>query len=102
MISRTRATAPGWWPGRSPRDTSTTDPFLPRFGPEPDPPKLPLDERRRLVSDRVSLHPSLLRHEVVSDDGGYVGCNQDSTVRAPDVGDHGDHGGEPGGVVHRE
>jgi hypothetical protein len=53
---------------------------------------LPLDEQRR-VSSRVSLHPALLRYDVVRDDGAHVGRNQDGTVAAIDVGGHGGHEG---------
>lgn len=65
---------------------------LPEFGVEPAPPRLPLDERRRTVTPRVSLHPSLLRYDVVSDDGAYVGANHDGTVAArPGSGGHDPH-----------
>ncbi|MGR7027209.1 multicopper oxidase domain-containing protein [Geodermatophilus sp. URMC 62] len=67
------------------------DPRLPDFGVEVSPPRLPiehLDELgypdRRRVSPRVSLHPSLLRYDVVSDDGANVGRNHDGTVAALD------------------
>jgi FtsP/CotA-like multicopper oxidase with cupredoxin domain len=56
------------------------DPLLPEFGVEPSPPRLPLDEDQRTVTARVSMHPSLLRYDVVSDDGAYVGRNHDGTV----------------------
>ena len=69
--------------------TRNAGPLLPRFGPETAPPRLPLEETdelgnpsRRLVSPRVSMHPSLLRYDVVSDDGAYVGTNHDTTVAA--------------------
>jgi hypothetical protein len=67
------------------------DPDLPPFGPERNPPPVPLDEDEREVSPRVSLHPSLLRYDIVSDDGAHVGRNHDSTVSAlpvPLVGEH--------------
>ncbi|WP_336650377.1 multicopper oxidase domain-containing protein [Kocuria rosea] len=91
---------------------SVKDPRLPDFGPEVSPPRLPVEHRdhlgypdRRTVSPRVSLHPSLLLYDVVSDDGSYVGLNHDSTVAALDVdGDaHVVHGDEAaaGAVVHR-
>ncbi|MFG1610368.1 multicopper oxidase domain-containing protein [Actinoplanes sp. NPDC049265] len=68
------------------------DPTLPAFGVEPFPPALPLDDERTL-SSRVSLHPSLLRYDVVSDDGAYVGNNHDSTVPSLLVEAAGHHGG---------
>lgn len=83
------------------------------LGPETAPPRLPLehldelgnpDERR--VSPRVSLHPSLLSHDVVSDDGAYVGRNRDGTVAPSDVDwlDTGHGGGhdEGGGLALRD
>ncbi|HSK58210.1 MAG TPA: hypothetical protein VK935_04075, partial [Actinomycetospora sp.] len=86
------------WP-----ESAFEDPYLPRFGPEPHPPALPLDEEHRTVSDRVSLHPALLQYDVRTDDGAYVGTNRDTTIRALPVEetDHG-HGGDSGEVVHRE
>ncbi|WP_433782589.1 multicopper oxidase domain-containing protein [Actinomycetospora sp. CA-101289] len=76
-----------------------------RFGPEPSPPPLPLDENVRVVSPRVSLHPSLLRYDVISDDGANVGLNRDSTVPPllTDGGDEHDaaHADEQGLVAHR-
>ncbi|PVZ10179.1 multicopper oxidase domain-containing protein [Actinomycetospora cinnamomea] len=78
------------------------DPLLPRFGPEPHPPALPLDENRRTVSPRVSLHPALLRYDVVADDGAHVGANRDSTVRPlPLEDDHG-HGPDDGAVADHD
>ncbi|PWW25204.1 FtsP/CotA-like multicopper oxidase with cupredoxin domain [Geodermatophilus normandii] len=68
------------------------DPYLPRFGPELLPPRVPLDERVRTVSPRVSLHACLLGYDVVSDDGSHVGFNRDSTVAPLAVRD--DHGHE--------
>ena len=60
-----------------------------RFGPEPAPARLPVEHRdwqgnpdRRTVSTRVSLHPSLLRYNVSSNDGSFVGLNPDTTVAA--------------------
>ncbi|WP_176399821.1 hypothetical protein [Novosphingobium sp. B 225] len=60
-----------------------------RFGPEPAPARLPVEHRdwqgnpdRRTVSTRVSLHPSLLRYNVSSNDGSFVGLNPDTTVDA--------------------
>jgi manganese oxidase len=67
------------------------DPDLPPFGPERHPPPLPLDEDDRQVSPRVSLHPSLLRYDVVADDGAHVGRNHDSTVSALPVRLTGEH-----------
>ncbi|GAA2486595.1 hypothetical protein Ahu01nite_014310 [Winogradskya humida] len=69
-------------------------PLLPDFGVEPEPPRLPLDEQQRTVSPRVSLHPALLRYDVVSDDGAFVGNNHDGTVASRPPGD-GQHGAEP-------
>ena len=58
---------------------------------------------RRTVTPRVSLHPSLLRYDVVSDDGAFVGVNRDGTVAAL-PGDDGEGGHEEhgGGVVERD
>ncbi len=67
------------------------DPDLPPFGPERHPPKLPLDEEERRVSSRVSLHPSLLRYDVVAHDGANVGRNHDTTVSALPVRLVGEH-----------
>lgn len=57
------------------------------FGPEPSPARLPTEHRdwlgqpdRRTVSPRVSLHASLLRCNVSSEDGSFVGLNPDTTV----------------------
>ncbi|MDD7942864.1 multicopper oxidase domain-containing protein [Actinomycetospora lutea] len=92
------------------RPDDEEDPNLPRFGVEPSPPVLPLEHvddlgrpDRRTVARRVSLHPSLLRYDVVSDDGAYVGVNRDGTV-APladdeENGSHDEHGGD---VVDRD
>ena len=91
---------------------SVRNPQLPDFGPEVSPPRLPVEHQdhlgypdRRTVSPRVSLHPSLLLYDVVSDDGSYVGLNHDSTAAALDVDDtaHVVHGDEAaaGAVVHR-
>ena len=86
------------------------DPGLPRFAVEPSPPVLPLEHvddlsrpDRRTVTPRVSLHPSLLRYDVVSDDGAFVGVNRDGTVAAL-PGDDGEGGHEEhgGGVVERD
>lgn len=93
------------------QDFATRDPHLPDFGPEVSPPRLPVEHRdhlgypdRRTVSPRVSLHPSLLLYDVLSDDGAAVGLNHDSTVAPLDV-EHEDtgHGGHDAGdaVVHR-
>ncbi|WP_067500090.1 multicopper oxidase domain-containing protein [Actinoplanes sp. TFC3] len=67
------------------------DPLLPEFGVEPEPPRLPLDEDQRTVTPRVSMHPSLLRYDVVSDDGAFVGRNHDGTVAHLQGEEHG-HG----------
>lgn len=94
------------------QDFTIKDPRLPDFGPEVSPPRLPVEHRdhlgypdRRTVSPRVSLHPSLLLYDVLSDDGAYVGLNQDGTVAALDVDDgaHVVHGGHDAvnDVVHR-
>ncbi|GLY99071.1 hypothetical protein [Actinoplanes sp. NBRC 103695] len=68
-------------PGEWIRVTLIND-LAPPFEVEPVPVPLPLDDERT-VSSRVSLHPSLLRYDVVSDDGAYVGRNHDSTVPSP-------------------
>lgn len=89
------------------------NPDLPRFGPEVSPPRVPverLDQFRRpadrTVSPRVSLHPSLLSYDVVSDDGANVGHNHDGTIGTLDVSEmrdtaHPGHGGEATPVVGR-
>ncbi|MDN5914180.1 MAG: multicopper oxidase domain-containing protein [Pseudonocardia sp.] len=92
-------------------DDDDRDPLQQRFEPEPSPPRVPLeslDEQgypdKRKVSPRVSLHASLLRYDVTTDDGSWVGGNHDSTVGTlgtpEDLGEHGDHAG--GDVVFRE
>ncbi|MDL5159921.1 multicopper oxidase domain-containing protein [Actinomycetospora termitidis] len=83
---------------------SPIDPLLPPFGPETNPPAVPLDVERT-VSPRVSLHAGLVRYDVVTDDGAWVGGNHDGTV--PPLGAvPGEHGGhaveaEKGGVARR-
>jgi hypothetical protein len=86
------------------------DPVLPPFGVEPAPPRLPLERldelgnpSERTVSPRVSLHPSLLRYDVVSDDGANVGTNHDGTVGPLPAHDAG-HGGHEatGQVIFRD
>ncbi|MDD7926126.1 multicopper oxidase domain-containing protein [Actinomycetospora chibensis] len=84
------------WTGRH------EDPLLPRFGPEPHPPALPLDEDRRTVSPRVSLHPALLQYDVITDDGAYVGTNRDSTVRPLPLEDEHGHGPDDGAVAEHD
>ncbi|MFD1532790.1 hypothetical protein ACFSCY_25530, partial [Pseudonocardia aurantiaca] len=79
--------------------TRFADENLPPFGPEPHPPALPLDDTR-VVSPRVSLHPSLLRYDIVSGDGAHVGRNHDSTAGALPVRPHDLHGGAHG-TEHR-
>ena len=88
---------------------------LPRFGVEPSPPRLPLEHLdafgrpdRRTVTPRVSLHASLVRYDVSSADGAWVGRNPDQTVEPWDDADddavHGRVGGDadaPGRVVRR-
>jgi hypothetical protein len=89
------------------------DPRMLPFGLETNPPVLPLekvDEKTgyavgRTVSPRVSLHPGLLRYDVVTDDGANVGRNHDGTAGTLAV--HADgHGGaghaEAGGIVFRD
>ncbi|WP_377295176.1 multicopper oxidase domain-containing protein [Rhizobium sp. SG2393] len=75
---------------------------LQRLGPEPAPARLPTEHRdwqghpdRRTVSPRVSIHASLLRCNVLSDDGSFVGLNPDTTVaaRRQFSDSHGMHGG---------
>lgn len=77
-----------------------TDPLLPPFGPETNPPRLPLEAlddlgepAGRTVTPRVSLHASLLRYDVTSDDGSNVGRNRDGTAGTlavpADLGGHG-------------
>lgn len=58
-----------------------------RLGPEPAAARLPTEHRdwqgypdRRTMSPRVSLHASLLRCNVASGDGSFVGLNPDTTV----------------------
>ncbi|WP_250032483.1 multicopper oxidase domain-containing protein [Paractinoplanes maris] len=67
--------------------------LVPEFTVEPMAPRLPLDERQRTVSPRVSMHPALVRYDVVSDDGAYVGRNHDGTVASRP---------EPGGAHRHE
>lgn len=73
-----------------------------RFGPEPSPARLPVEHRdwqgnpdRRTVSPRVSLHASLLRYDISSADGSFVGLNPDTTVaaRRQSTDAHGMHAG---------
>ncbi|MEV7624915.1 multicopper oxidase domain-containing protein [Actinoplanes sp. NPDC089786] len=78
-----------------------TDPLLPPFGVEPVVVPLPLDDERTL-SSRVSLHPSLLRYDVVSDDGAFVGRNHDSTVPALDLLAGDEHGHASAGHDDRQ
>ena len=89
------------------RPADDEDPLLPRFGVEPSPPVLPLEHvdellrpDRRTVTPRVSLHPSLLRYDVVSDDGAFVGANHDGTVAPLELDDENDDH-EGGDVVER-
>ncbi|MFV0259241.1 MAG: multicopper oxidase domain-containing protein [Acidimicrobiales bacterium] len=87
------------------------EPDLPPFGVEPSAPRLPLEHTdelgrpdQRTVSPRVSLHPSLVRYEVGSDDGAYVGDNDDGTVPplpATGADGHGGHEPDVGQVVDR-
>lgn len=89
-------------------DDPTRDVLLPDFGPEVSPPRLPIehvddlgypDERK--VSPRVSLHPSLLRFDVASNDGSYVGHNHDGTVPPLEVsGD--EHAHDEIGIAERD
>lgn len=92
-------------PTAGPTPSGSKTPICPPSGPSLTPPALPLDERQRRVSPRVSLHPALLRYDVVSDDGAYVGRNHDSTIPPLDLDGHGEHGSghnsRGGGVVHR-
>ena len=91
-----------------PADPEDRSPLDQPFGPEPSPPPLPIEHKdelgrpdRRAVSPRVSLHPNLVRYDVVTDDGSWVGRNHDSTVAS--LGRPDDHGGhlEAGQVVFR-
>ncbi|WP_104103245.1 multicopper oxidase domain-containing protein [Arthrobacter sp. 08Y14] len=82
---------------------------LPDFGPEISPPRLPIEHvdelgypDERVVSPRVSLHPGLLRFDVVSDDGSYVGHNHDSTVSALNIDEDHDSHREGGQVEERK
>lgn len=54
--------------------------FPEKLEPEPDPPMLPLDDKRRRVSNRVSLHANLLVYDVREYDGTAVGFNKDQTI----------------------
>lgn len=91
-----------------PADDDDRSPLDPPFGPEPAAPPLPIEHKdklgrpdKRTVSPRVSLHPNLVRYDVVTDDGSWVGRNHDSTVAS--LGRREDHGGhlEAGQVVFR-
>ena len=75
-------------------DDPDRDVLLPDLGPEISPPRLPIEHLdtlgypdKRIISPRVSLHPSLLRFDVVSDDGSNVGHNHDSTIAALNIDD---------------
>lgn len=90
-------------------DDPNRDQLLPDFGPEVSPPRLPIEHvddlgypDERTVSPRVSMHPSLLQYDVVSDDGSYVGHNHDGTVAPLNIDD--DHEGhlEGGQVAERD
>lgn len=79
-----------------------------RFGPEPAPARLPTEHRdwqgypdRRSVSSRASLHASLLRYNVGSDDGSFVGRNPDTTV-GPHRQTRDSHGGHAGMAAEGE
>jgi hypothetical protein len=54
--------------------------FPQNMQPEPDPPELPLDERNRNVSNRVSMHANSLVYDVRDSDGTTVGLNKDQTI----------------------
>ena len=65
---------------RTGRRSASPNPHLPPFGVEPSPPLLPLEHVDDLgartsarSATRVSLHPSLLRYDVVAHDGAHVG-----------------------------
>jgi hypothetical protein len=88
-----------------PAPGTVTSPLVQPFGVEPSPPPLPLEEVDELgypvgrtVSPRVSLHPSLLRYDVIADDGANIGDNLDGTV-APAAGDDEAHGGHTESTV---
>ncbi|MDR0786997.1 MAG: hypothetical protein LBG44_03930 [Gemmatimonadota bacterium] len=75
-----------------------------RFGPEPSPARVPAEHRdvlgqpdRRIVSTRASIHPSLLRYDVRSNDGSFVGRNPDTTVSARHQFEDGHGGHQVGG-----
>ena len=85
------------------------DPTHQPFGVEPQPPRLPIESLddlghpdKRTVSPRASLHPSLLRFDVVSDDGSNVGGNHDGTVGNLFRIDHEGEHTEGGTVVFRD
>jgi hypothetical protein len=84
-----------------------SDPSTQPFDVEPSPPRLPLESLdelgnpdERTVSPRVSLHPSLLRYDVVSDDGANVGRNHDGTAGTLGQAEH-EHGAEAATVAFR-
>ena len=86
------------------RDTG--DERLPRFGPEPSPARLPLENldelgrpQARTVSPRISVHASLVRYDVVGNDGAWVGRNSDSTVASLPDPEEEAHVHEPAGGV---
>ncbi|KNX37972.1 hypothetical protein VV01_13715 [Luteipulveratus halotolerans] len=69
------------------RDDDAEAVRLPRFGVEPNPPRLPLEHLddlgqpdRRTVTPRVSIHAALLQYDVRTHDGAHVGRNVDGTV----------------------
>ncbi|MFK0175222.1 multicopper oxidase domain-containing protein [Streptomyces xanthochromogenes] len=59
------------------------------------------DPGARVVSGRVSLHPTLLAYDVRTDDGTHVGRNEDSTVKPGGARTYRWYAGEPGVVLLR-
>lgn len=47
---------------------------------EPNAPEVPVEDHDRRISNRVSLHANLLRYDVRTNDGSYVGKNVDGTI----------------------
>lgn len=76
-------------------------------GPPPasafDPPLLAKDDpASRVISGRVSLHPTRLRYDVRTDDGAHAGYNEDSTVKPGGSRTYHWYAAEPGVALLRD